>query len=299
MQKRAALKNPQFFLNVGDNFYWGGIEKTCGTPMDQISFTAYHQFDQVYERVYTGPGFEGKPWLSVLGNHDWGGRVFNNGWDQQIAYTWASTRWVLPAPYWSTRAEFPDQNFSLDLFFIDSNYIDAKNSSLDSEHNLCGAEHNPPNASCSTIGGPSSIESCVHWFNALWATQQAWVEEGLAASKGDWQILVTHFPCGHEQPWYRKLHLELGLDLLVTGHRHDQELWEPLNSQNHMGGLTCFVTGGGGGISSEATPDPENTINWYGEGQYGFFDLTLNKTTVIVESINYNGTTVKATTLKH
>merc|ERR1719382_895657 len=35
LKERAANTPPDFILNVGDNFYWGGIEKTCGTPMDQ------------------------------------------------------------------------------------------------------------------------------------------------------------------------------------------------------------------------------------------------------------------------
>merc|ERR1719469_336755 len=110
-------------------------------------------------------------------------------------------------------------------------------------------------------------------------------------SDATWRIIVTHFACGHEQRWYRKLHQELGLDLLVTGHRHDQELWTPeMFWKNHMGGLTCFVTGGGGGISSEATPDPEHTEDWFGEGQYGFYDLTVSRHKIHIESVNYNGT---------
>lgn len=54
-------------------------------------------------------------------------------------------------------------------------------------------------------------------------------------------------------------------------------------------GVACIVTGGGGGITSEATPNPNNTIDWYGEGQYGFYDLTISKTEILIESINYNG----------
>mmetsp|Transcript_67589 Transcript_67589/g.200989 ORF Transcript_67589/g.200989 Transcript_67589/m.200989 type:complete len:619 (-) Transcript_67589:131-1987(-) len=299
LKARAAEKDPQFLLNVGDNFYWGGIEKTCGTPMDEISFTANHQFNQIFEGVYQGAGLSDKPWLSVLGNHDWGGRVFNNGWDQQIAYTWASPRWVLPAPYWSQHVEYPDQGFSVDLYMMDSNFMDAKDPPKDSEHNICGSKHNPPNADCTVADGPSSIESCPQYFADLWAEQKTWVQTLLSKSEATWQIVVTHFPCGHEQAFYAQLHTQFGLDLLVTGHRHDQEIWLPsMTWKNHMAGLTCVVTGGGGGITSEATPDPSNQTNWYGEAQYGFYDLLITKNEVVIQSINWNGTNIMNATVR-
>jgi len=60
-----------------------------------------------------------------------------------------------------------------------------------------------------------------------------------------------------------------------------------------MAGLACIVTGGGGGITSEATPDPLHTEDWYGEGQYGFYDLTINKSMILIESINWDGNITK------
>ncbi|CAE8581096.1 unnamed protein product [Polarella glacialis] len=302
MDARAAKVDPQYILNVGDNFYWGGIEKNCGTPMNKLSFQAHHQFTQIFEGVYNGPSLSGKPWPSVLGNHDWGGRVFNNGWDQQISYTWYSDRWILPAPYWSQHVEYPDLGFSVDIYMIDSNAMDALDPAENPSHNLCG-QINPAGADCSATGGPSSVGTCKSWFRSFWAENQAWLEAQLPKSKADWQIVVTHFNCGHEQAWYKKLHQNFGLDLLVTGHRHDQELWDPKDlragdTDRDLGGLMCFVTGGGGGISSEATPNPADKHDWFGEGQYGFFDLTISKSTIFLQSINYDGTVLKEATLE-
>ncbi|CAE7569408.1 ACP5 [Symbiodinium sp. CCMP2592] len=285
---RAALVDPQYILNVGDNFYWGGIEKTCGSPMDQISYPTKHQFDQIFEGVYQGAGLTNKPWFSVLGNHDWGGFKFDNGWDQQISYTWASNRWVMPAPYYKTSVVYADLGFDVDYFFLDSNFIDAMPPEEDPNHNMCSRKNNKPSASCAAADGPESVDACPGWFASLWAEQKPWVTQLMGQSKANWQIVVTHFPCGHEQDFYKSLQ-GLGMDLLVTGHRHDQELWLPDDyAKNHMG-VTCIVTGGGGGITSEATPNPEETEDWYGEGQYGFYDLTISKSEILIESINYDG----------
>jgi len=297
MAERAKKNPPQYVLNVGDNFYWGGIEKTCGTPMHEISFTAHHQFDQVFEKVYDGIGEA--PWLSVLGNHDWGGRQFVNGWDQQIAYTWASNRWIMPAAYFMVHVEYPDQDFTVDIYMIDTNFMDAKDTYEDADHNICGP-NNPAGADCSHVGGPSSIYQCKSFFQKLWADQKTWITNKLRESRADWQITVTHFPCGQDGEhgaFYRHLRRE-GLDLLVTGHRHDQELWRPGDNFNYMGDLACFVTGGGGGISSEATPDPNNKEDWFGEAQYGFFDLTITKDKMTIESINWDGTVAKSTEIQ-
>jgi len=270
--------------------------------MGAIHWITRHQFDTIFEGVYSGPGLDGKKWLSVLGNHDWGGRKFNNGWDQQIAYTWASSRWVMPAAYFSQRVNYPDQGFSVDYFMLDSNALDAFTpAETDPEHNLCGSAYVPPGASCASTGGPPSVQECYNWFWRLWSEQQRWLEHRLATSTALWQVVVTHFPCGHEAGWYRMLHEVHGLDLLVTGHRHDQELWKAngVGYAGMLGGLTCFVTGGGGGITSEHSVLPHRpNHNWPNVvSEYGFFDLTVSKQEIVIEAVDHNGSVVDSTTV--
>mmetsp|Transcript_1617 Transcript_1617/g.4836 ORF Transcript_1617/g.4836 Transcript_1617/m.4836 type:complete len:292 (+) Transcript_1617:2884-3759(+) len=268
--------------------------------MDFIDSTTRHQFNAIYEGIYNGPGLDGKPWLSVLGNHDWGGRQFINGWDQQIAYTWASPRWVMPAAYYSLKVVYA--TFSVDYFMLDSNFMDAFDPQQDSEHNICGAKHNPQNADCSKAGGPSSVQTCKAWFDSFWQEQKRWAEDQLRRSEANWQVIVTHFPCSFEAAWFNRLNSDLGLDLLVTGHKHNQELWKANSKGSYagmLGGLTCFVTGGGGGITSEESPLPDGlSHHWINVNtQYGFFDLTISKKQILIESIDYKGNLVDNTTV--
>jgi len=298
MKKRADAHKPKAILNVGDNFYWGGIAKRCGYPMDKIHPVTKHQFDSIFEEVYSG-SLLGVPWLSVLGNHDWGGREFTAGWDQQIAYTWASDRWLMPAIYWHQKMQFPD--YAIDFYMLDTNINDAMPANKKPDHNICSF-YNQKDASCAAVGGPTSTHDCPAWFHNLWSAQEKWVENMLTQSYANWQIIVTHFPCEKHPKYWRKLHDHYGLDLLVTGHKHDQELWKAHDAatMNKLGGLTCFVTGGGGGITSEDSPHKGKGMShpWPNVNtQYGFFDLAVSKTQIRVESIDHTGRVVDSTTV--
>ena len=55
------MNNPDYLLNVGDNFYWGGLFGKCGeTPMSKINDITRAQFNWIFENVYKGPGLDGK-----------------------------------------------------------------------------------------------------------------------------------------------------------------------------------------------------------------------------------------------
>ena len=69
--------------------------------------------------------------------------------------------------------DFPDAGFTMDIYMVDSNAMDAEDMDVDPEHNICGAAHNPPGATCTAAGGPADLGSCKQWFWDLWAKNKA------------------------------------------------------------------------------------------------------------------------------
>ncbi|CAE8648551.1 unnamed protein product [Polarella glacialis] len=293
MAERAKINQPRFVLNAGDMFYWNGLETHCGLGMTTLS-DPKKQFSKVFEQVYIGEELKSVPWLGTLGNHDFGGRAYTSGWDQIIAFTWGpSGRWVTPALYWRQRVHHLD--FTADFFFVDSNVNDVSAPGTHKFANLCGANASyHPNISTAmsnsmlTCGeqGPTSPSDCVSWFHALWKDQVAWLEKELYDSTGaaDWQIVVTHFP--PEGNWqldtWKHLSASYGIDLFVTGHRHQQEVHVP-GTKNPLG-TTYVVSGGGGGIMSEKKPSADGH-----DDQYGFFDIAITRHTLNLSAISHGG----------
>merc|ERR1719382_634111 len=190
MISRAKVSNLRYVINAGDNFYWAGIDTHCGSTK---CCDSTGQFKHIFEEIYKGPGLDEKPWLGILGNHDYGGWMFTQAWDQAIIYSWSqSQRWVTPALYWAQRMHYPD--FVVDYFFVDSNVNDAMAPDSDPEHNMCSWLHNPQEDASCGVDGPQSVPDCVTWFQRLWNEEVRWLERRLAESTAHWKIVVTHFP---------------------------------------------------------------------------------------------------------
>lgn len=299
--KRAAFKKPRYVLNVGDNFYWAGIREKCGKPFSTLLEDFENprkgntiQIQTVFEDIYKGPGVDGIKWLSCLGNHDYGGFEYDAAWDQQIAYTWAhdtTGRWVMPGQYYHQHIDYPTKQFSVDIYVLDTNNQDTTDPAEDPMHNICSAQNN--NRSCAPFG-PTDASDCVTWFSNLWKKQLVWLDTKLDASTADWQIIVTHFPpeswthyADNVKDW-KVLGDKYGIDLIVAGHRHNQELhsfneW----AVKERAGIPFVITGGGGGVTSENLPDFSDEKP--GADQYGFMDMILTKEEIRIEGYNQAG----------
>ncbi|CAK8997949.1 unnamed protein product [Durusdinium trenchii] len=281
---------PDYVINVGDNFYWGGVNSSCNNNSFEEGFR-WNQWGPIFERMYEGGGLDGKQWLGILGNHDYGGFKFTSGWHESIFYTWAvghesTGRWMTPAQYWQVKVHYV--NFSIDYYFVDTNVNNAwKLNASDPKdgHNICSEKHNEKTAECS-VTGPVSREACHSWFESLWEVQKRWLDQRLSLSKADWQIVVSHFPPEYNADFWTEMGHRYGIDLIISGHRHYQEVIEVGKSTKTAPpfSFTTIISGGGGGITADRVPQLAGD-----DDAYGFMDLFLNKSKIHIRAFSHTG----------
>jgi len=318
--RNAALTKigtpPQFVLNVGDNFYPGGLDVHCGS--NDVADHTKKQFDYVWKGVYKGAsGNIEMEWWSVLGNHDYGGVCYTKGWDQQILYTWEQdSKWIMPGQYWMRSAQY--KNMKIDFFFVDGSWLDTKDGGggVAANHDICQYQTKATSVDkicdaspvCGETG-PRSGGDCENWFKTLQSGQFEWLTNAVTASDTDaqYQIVVTHYPgakslghAGQDQINWIEWAPKYGIELIISGHKHFQRVFQGV-IPGHGGpthgtisgvdehwdqGTTSIITGGGGGIISD------NIQNAQEDGQddaYGFFEFHATLEKLVLTAYSHGG----------
>lgn len=290
----------QYVLNVGDNFYPGGVDVHCGKGPNA---GVMQQFETVWKGIYESVATE-LEWWSVLGNHDYGGVCYIKGWDQQIWYTYQQDKWVMPGQYWMRTVQYKD--FKVDFFMLDGNDADTPNQGVSvANHNICQtglegtkepfcqAEYYPGSGGDCPVSGPHNPGHCVQWFQDLVNQQYNWLVKAMKASDADWQIIVTHYPAsyglGHQINWAKWLE-PFGVDLMVSGHKHLQKIAYLGTHDNIDTGKSAWViTGGGGGVTTDSMPVRDSGE----DDSYGFMEFVMTASELNIKTYTHGGTARK------
>ena len=166
----AADLNAQFLVNVGDNFYYYGVNSTEDP-----------QWQGTFESVYTASSLS-IPWYSILGNHDYG---FNP--DAQLQYKSPNNdRWVMPSRYYTKRVQIGTSGKYISFIFLDASPCQAIYRSSDSSGwDPCGGSY----------PGPADCKFNANVLAQDCGKQLTWLKSVVPnIPVGDWKIAASHAP---------------------------------------------------------------------------------------------------------
>ncbi len=254
MAIEAARNGADFIVSTGDNFQDRG-------PRDVTD----KKWRTHYEDVYTYSSLMA-PWYVVLGNHDYMGNV-----QAQIDYTGQSSRWNLPARYYSLVRETVE-GVAVRLIFLDTNPFVERYHHSRQYRNVAGQD-------------------------AL--LQLAWLDSTLAASSEQWKIVVGHHPVFSAAPRHgdtpelkrqlKPLLEKYGVQAYFCGHDHNLQHLKPQAAT-----VNYFVSGGGS--QTRKTGSNEHTL--FSSSNAGFAAVWIRGAQMTVRFIDYTGRQLYSTSLK-
>jgi tartrate-resistant acid phosphatase type 5 len=229
MGRTAAAQKSSFVISCGDNYHGFGIS-SADSP----------RWKAEYEDIYSNPSLM-IPWYSALGNHDNRGNV-----DAEIAYSRISSRWKLPARYYTHIEKIDGTNEALFVHLDTSPFVTAYHKKNSTYH----VEGQDPKA------------------------QLRWLESVLAESHARWKIVVGHHPVYSAAPFHGDTK-ELIADLLPVLEKYGVRIY--FCGHDHVlqylvdDGINFFVCGGG---SSHRSVNQRKDVR-FGADSAGFLAMTL------------------------
>ncbi len=247
MAKKCAQDGCDFVQLLGDNIYDSGVDSTSDT-----------QWQSKFELPYKDLNL---PFWVVLGNHDYGadgaGTDFGKG-KNEIDYTQVSTKWKLPAAYY-TRSEK-----HVDFFALDTNM--AMFHQADNQKNDVPGWIAASKAQWKIAMGHHPYLSNGPHGNAGEYDGLPFIPIANGAGVKD---LLDDVVCGK-------------VDLYLCGHDHSMQWLIPT-----CGGSTQFVVSGAGASTSELKGD--NQVH-FESLELGFFYVVIEDNVLTGQFINAAGT---------
>lgn len=211
------------------------------------------------------------PFLSVLGNHDYGGEGCLADWQGQIEFTGRNSSkpddsWAMPFQYFKKRIQAED--FFIDIIGTDNNWQDG----IQSAHDIC-LQH-----VCSDQSRKGDVANCKTMFKNLQLKEEQWFRRQVKISKREgahWIIGFAHFTSegsgtnlveamAEEAPGIAAVYL--------GGHTHDQKFVEPPWRKN----VVQVLTGAGGGYTKSGS-------------KYGFTTMKIDAEKIEIELVDDRG----------
>jgi tartrate-resistant acid phosphatase type 5 len=239
-----TLQNDRFeyeaALNTGDNFYYCGIQNLEDENIQED-----------YISLFSNTSY---PWISSLGNHDYGYNV-----TAQLELGSIIPNWVMPARYYRKKIEKAGMCF--DIYVLDTNPCvqDYRNDDPD-KWDPCGTEY----PTCTPYKDP---KPCLFHENILTQSceeQYSWFSgelEKIYNSSSCWTIIMGHHtiyeidvkPSGY---MIADLISKYG-DIYLNGHVHIMGVYE-------YGGEERYITTGAGAmVADDVEINNEASYKWY------------------------------------
>eukprot|EP00927_Polykrikos_kofoidii_P049119 TRINITY_DN43245_c0_g1_i1.p1 TRINITY_DN43245_c0_g1~~TRINITY_DN43245_c0_g1_i1.p1 ORF type:complete len:677 (-),score=102.70 TRINITY_DN43245_c0_g1_i1:30-2060(-) len=320
----SKLARPlDWVVNVGDNFYFEGV----------VGGWHWHWRD-TFERMYSDAVFH-VPFLSVLGNHDYGGdccamdlfggakeafaglfsTFFYRGqahptaqmaYDTEKDWSWPApkkTRWVMPDFNWTKVIDLGA--YKVQYFAIDTNIADISKQCF-----RCGGCSNSGTAEeVLKLGcepGNNAPGQCICFFTRKFHQQLDWLENELKKSQSDnsvaWRFFVAHHPWNFLPrdasglPRLLSMFKQYKVQVFFAGHVHSMRHDIIENSINMV------MTGSSGGYEYDGgnapAGDPLGTTVWSSDFMdYGFAHVEMTKHQLTVTYVNDQGIPRKKVTI--